>query len=500
MEFPFFGRQSELDCLERTWNDDTAQFLVLTGRRSVGKTALLMEWVRRYKRNVLYWPAPAGSPAGQLHAFSQALYNFFHPEALATADFTYSSWEQAFRELVSLAQSKRLALLLDDFPVLLKTTPGFASEIQIAWDHRISRSNLMLCLAGADRRLMLREAFSYRAPLFGRATAQIDLKPFYFGQAHSFFPEQSALNRMAIYAIAGGLPVSWNHLARRNTVPEMIAGEFLDPGSPLLADLRRLLKDFRARPGKLDAVLGALAGGAETHAEIFQNTGLVNPRKYLRLLLDAGFVERKFSLTRFGSTREKRYQLTDPALRFYFRFLARNENRGVSGGQPPVLAEIMEALPDFIGQFTWKELCREWLVRAGATGRLPVFPGEVGSIWDEQLEVEVAGIDVLGKVIFLSECRWNTEPVDQEVMAELVEAKAPRLIPGIGHWRVVFLGFARSGWNSQALAYRDEINRQPPEGGNWRTIGMYLLDLDQVDRDLDEMNHRHKALQDEITF
>lgn len=500
MDFRFFGRQPELECLEGAWNRNTAQFLILTGRRGVGKTTLLMEWMLRYKRRALYWPAPAVLPAAQLRAFSQALHNIFHPDGPATEEFTYTSWKQAFKELASLAQNQRFALLIDDFPVLLKANPSLASELQHTWDHELSRADLLLCLAGADRKLILREVFSYQAPLYGRASARIDLKPFFFGQTHSFFPEQSALNRVSIYALVGGLPASWNRLAQQKTVPEMIAGEFLDPESLALADLHRLLKDFRTRPGQLDAVLGALARGAETHAEIFQITGLSNPRKYLRILLDAGFVERIFSLTSFKSTREKRYQLTDPAFRFYFRFLAGQETRIASGKQAQVLGEILKALPDFIGQFTWKELCWEWLVRAGATDRLPAFPGEVGSIWDDQVEVDVAGIDVLGKVIFLSECRWNTEPLDQEILAELVTTKAPRLIPANGNWRVVFLGFARGGWTSQALAYRDEINREPPTGNNWSTLGMDLLDLDQVDQGLDETTNRRQDLQGEIVF
>lgn len=77
MEFRFFGRQPELECLERAWNRNSAQFLILTGRRGVGKTTLLMEWMRQYKRRALYWPAPAILPAAQLRAFSQALHNFF---------------------------------------------------------------------------------------------------------------------------------------------------------------------------------------------------------------------------------------------------------------------------------------------------------------------------------------------------------------------------------------------------------------------------------------
>jgi uncharacterized protein len=500
MNFKFIGRQTELDCLDRAWNRQTAQFLLLTGRQQVGKTALLMEWLRQNQPRALYWVPSVSSPVEQLRSFSQALYQFMHPDARVPDGFTYYSWKDAFEELALLAQDQRLALLIDEFPTLLKANPSLASELQIIWDHRLSRSNLFFCLSGSDRSLILHDILSYRAPLYGRASLKIELKPFYFGESHSFFPEQSAVNRMAVYSSVGGLPAYWNRIKHFKTIPEMFASEFLDPSSTFQTDTRRLLKNFRARPGNLDNILGALVHGVRTFDEIARITSLSSARKYLRLLIDAGFVEETRPLTHIGSPRDKRYQLTDPALRFYFRFLIGWATQFASWEREPVMAEIIRELPDFIGQFTWKELCREWMIRAGAVGRLPGFPGEVGSAWNDRAEVDVAGVDVLEKIIFLGECRWDTELAGQEVLAELVAQKAPLLIPKNGNWKVVFLGFSRRGWTHQAFSYQDEISRHPPSGSNWSTIGMHLLDLDQVDRGLEEMTNRPPGLQSEIEF
>jgi AAA+ ATPase superfamily predicted ATPase len=500
MNFQFVGRQAELDLLGRAWNRQAAQLLVLAGRHQVGKTALMMEWLRQNQPRAVYWIPPATSPVEQLRSFSQTLYRFMHPEAQVPDVFTYYSWEEAFEEIALLAQDQRLALLIDEFPTLLKANPSLASELQIAWDLRLSRSNLLICLAGADRGIIWRDILSYRAPIFGRASFYIELKPFYYGESHSFFPEQSAVNRMAVYAFTGGLPAYWNRIKPYKTIPKIIADNFLDPASTFLMDTDRLLKNFRSKPGSLDRVLGALAHGVQTLEEIIRVTRLSSARKYLRLLIDAGFVERKYSLAQFIPTHKKRYQLTDPALRFYFRFLTGREVQIASGDGEQVLAEIIREFPGFIGQFTWKELCREWMIRAGAVGRLPAFPGEVGSAWNDQAEVDLAGVDMLGKVIFLGECRWDTELAGQEVLTALVSKKGPLLIPTNGNWKVIFLGFSRSGWTRQALAYQDEINRQPLSGSNWSTIGIQLLDLDQVDQGINEMTKRPTNFQGEIEF
>ncbi|MCX6068008.1 MAG: ATP-binding protein [Chloroflexi bacterium] len=115
MDFEFIGRQHELRRFNDLWSRNSAQFLVLYGRRRVGKTALLVEWIRRSRNRALYWVASPTSAAAQLRAFSQAIYNFSHPDTVAPEHFTYATWRQAFDEVALLAQVHRLALFIDEF-------------------------------------------------------------------------------------------------------------------------------------------------------------------------------------------------------------------------------------------------------------------------------------------------------------------------------------------------------------------------------------------------
>jgi hypothetical protein len=88
------------------------------------------------------------------------------------------------------------------------------------------------------------------------------------------------------------------------------------------------------------------------------------------------------------------------------------------------------------------------------------------------------------KTLVLGECKWTLSHNERKVMTELIEERAARIIPARGKWRVYFLGFARSGWTSGALAYQQEINQRPVQGENWRSIGLRLVTLDEVDDDL----------------
>jgi len=139
---------------------------------------------------------------------------------------------------------------------------------------------------------------------------------------------------------------------------------------------------------------------------------------------------------------------------------------------------------DFIGKYTWEELCREWVLRGGALGALPVMPDHVGSAWNSKAQVDVVGINSMDKTLILGECKWTRSSDARKVMAELVEEKATKIIPARGKWKVYFLGFSRSGWTSGALAYQQEINRQPVQGENWVSTGMRLVTLNELDNDL----------------
>ena len=170
-----------------------------------------------------------------------------------------------------------------------------------------------------------------------------------------------------------------------------------------------------------------------------------------------------------------RYYISDPYLRFYYRFLADRQEQLALGIQDQALAEISKHLIDFIGAYTWEELCREWTLRAGSAGKIPYLPDKVGSIWTNKAQVDVAGVNSMEKTLVLGECKWTRSASGRKVIASLVEKKAELVIPQSGHWKVFFLGFSRSGWTSSALNYQDHINQLPPEGKNSEIL-RYVID------------------------
>jgi len=486
MKFKFLDRKRELELLDRLWNSSHAEFLILYGRRRVGKTALLSEWIQRSSQRVLYWVASPNSAATQLRSFSQAIYNFSDPGALAPDTFTYATWEQAFRQVATLTEKERLALFIDEFTYLLEVTPGIAGQLQNLWDHLLKQRNLFLCLSGSHLRMMKREFLSYQAPLYGRASAQLHLQPFHFGSTPRFFPNYPAVDRVAIYAIFGGVPAYWERIDPSKSISQNIRSNLLTPNNLLQAEPRLLLQDFITEPHNYIGILSAIANGAHVSKEIASVTGLPSGHisKYLSVLTDTGFVERRIPVTEKEPSRSGRYHISDPYLRFYFRFLESRQEQLALGIQEQALAEISKHMIDFIGTYTWEEICREWTLRAGAAGSLPYLPDTVGSVWTADAQVDVVGFNSMEKTLILGECKWTRTPNDRKAISSLVEEKAEKIIPEQGNWNIFFVGFSRAGWTSGALDYQDQINQQSPAGKNWKANGMRLVELKQLDQDM----------------
>ena len=192
----FVGRSRELQVLNNLWGSSRAALLILYGRRRVGKTRLLTHWLQQQPGRGLYWVAEPTSALSQLRSFSQALMFLMDPEAEVPPDFTFSTWELAFRQLSLYAQGKRIAVFIDEVTYVIDVDPEFVGVLQKVWDRWLSDSNLMLALAGSQMGLMRQHLLDYSAPLYGRATTQIQLPPLPSGTTTAYFPDYAAEQRV----------------------------------------------------------------------------------------------------------------------------------------------------------------------------------------------------------------------------------------------------------------------------------------------------------------
>jgi uncharacterized protein len=486
MKHNFLGREHELNTLDRLWQSQHAELLILNGRRRVGKTALLIEWVRRVQPRILYWSAYSTSPATLLRSFSQSVQHFAHPGQPVPDCFTYPSWEKAFHEIASLAEDERLAILIDDFSHALNVDVNIAGQLLDSWDLLLSKRNILICLSGAQFGLMKRELQPEQSALYERASLHLHLQPFSFGATSWFFPDYTAAERTVLYAIYGGTPAYWQTFSPEHSLYQNIMENLLTQNSLLQAEPRLLLQDFVSDAHNYNAIIGAVANGMHTIKDIAAATGLPSGHitKYMSVLLETGLIERRVPVTENRSSHSGRYQITEPYLRFYFRFLLERQGQLAFGGRKQAMEDIRRSLPGFIASYTWTEICREWVGWAGKAGELPCNPHMIGGAWTADAQVDVAALDPEHKILILGDCWWTETPIDLLQITELVNDKTEKIIPRDGEWKVFFLGFSRSGWTEEALVFQEQLNRQALAGVNYLTCGMRLVDLDQIDDNL----------------
>ena len=481
----FVGRKRELQLLDNLWASSNAELLILYGRRRVGKTRLLTHWLDKTQPRLIFWVAEPTSHLDQLRSFSQAVYRLSDSLLPVPEDFAFPSWGHAIQELARYAQDERLVVILDEFTYLLEIDPGIAGTLQNLWDHLLKHTNLFLCLSGSHIGMMQRHVLAYQAPLYGRATALLQLFPLPFGDTSQYFPGYRPDERVAVYAMAGGIPAYWELFDPGKNLDENIRNQFLTPNRLLHDEPRLLLHDFLSDTHNYVSILRAIAHGRRTPKEIAVFTGLKDSHipAYLSKLIETGFVERRLPVTAVPSSRRGRHHITDPFLRFYYRFLFQRQQQITMGIEDKALAEIKRHLRDFIGTHTWEELCQMWLLFAGSYDRLPFQPDQIGSVWTRKIQVDVAGYNSMEKTLILGECKWGTEPMGRSVIRKLVD-KTSEAVPERGKWQIYYLGFARGGWTDAAHSFAQEVSHVNEKGKNWEVVGMALLDLTQVDQDL----------------
>jgi AAA+ ATPase superfamily predicted ATPase len=481
----FRGRESELALIDKLWETPKASLLILYGRRRIGKTRLLTHWREQRPDQALYWVAEPMSALDQLRSFSQALYNFSQPHAPVPMDITYSNWEQAFWHVAELTKDRRMALLIDEFTYLLDVEPNIVGTLQKAWDHWLKDSNLMLTLSGSQMGLMQKKVLSYEAPLYGRATSHLKLPPLPFGVTREFFPKYSARERVQIYAVFGGVPAYWERLEQTRTVLDNVQEQVLTPNSFMQEEPLWLLQDFITDPYNYVGIMQAIARGDRTSAGICNRTGLPKGHvsRYLSILRDTGFVERRIPVTESAKSRRSRYYVTDPYLRFYYHFLSAQKTQLAIGGQQQALENIQQMLPAFIEENTWQELCLEWLLRTSANGELPFVLQDVGGAWTRSTSVDVAGINRDTNHLVLGTCLWRDTPADMGTLQELV-SKTSSIVPEKGNWSVAYVGFSSGGWTKDAVSFANGITNSGISGENWNPIWSKLLDLEEIDDEL----------------
>ncbi len=458
----FVDRETELAFLEQTWGSDRAELIVVYGRRRVGKTGLLRAFSA--DRPHTFWMASLSSEAILRQSFTDALWQTTHPDS-PEAGFVYGSWERAFQAMAELAATERHLVVIDEFPYLASADPSIPSVLQKVWDEHLQHTRLMLVLCGSHIGMMERETLVYRAPLFGRRTGQIQLRPLPLRAAGVMLSRYSPIQQIEAYVILGGVPAYLSQFDDQQPLAANIEQRILNPASYLYQEPLFLLREELQEPRNYFAILQAIAQGRTQLNEITQVTGMERGpvSRYLAILQDLRLVERRVPVTEPQPDKSRRgiYRLRDPFLGFWFRFVAPHLSTLESGHTAPIARLVETELSTFAGP-VFEDLCRDWVAEQAISDNLRFLPERIGAWWDGREEIDLMAIGA--DAVLFGECKWTGRPVGVNVLDDL-KRKTHLLIPSLGGRSVRFALFARSGFTPalETLAQDEGIMLVGPE-------------------------------------
>lgn len=444
----FYDREEELDTLTGAVESPGSDFVVVYGRRRVGKTELLKEFCA--DRPHMYFLAAQEAEHRQREKFLEQVADYFD-QRVPRID----SWDEAFEYLGENLQREDLVVVIDEFPYLVEENDSLPSYIQAFVDQALDGTDSMLVLCGSSVSTMESEILGHESPLYGRRTAQLDVTPFSFQQAREVI-SYDITDAVRSYAVTGGTPMYLTLFDYDQSLAANIRSHVLSPSAVLYNEPEFLLRTELRNPARYMSILEAVALGHTTPNEISGTTG-IDPgplSKYLQTLRRLRLIERDVPVTASGKkSKRSRYRVADEFLRFWFRYV--EPHRSSIEEAPEIVYDgtIEPDLPTHVAT-TFEDVCQEAVWEGIRRGAFEPY-SEVGRWWYGEEEIDIVGLAPNDDRVLLAECKWTTDPVGEDLV-ESLRAKAENVRWGPSDRDEQFALFSKSGFVDGLEAQLDD--------------------------------------------
>jgi len=410
VEKTFKNRVRELDFLSGLYATGNPKLIVLYGRRRVGKTELLREFLKKNKG--LYILARQESEQEQIKKISEQIAEHYSDEVLKLNPF--SNWDATF---TYLSQKPRIPIVIDEFPYIVQSSKKITSILQDYWDNSFSKSRSFIVLCGSSI-MMMESLLGKKSPIYGRRTEQILLEPLKFSDACLFFPQTMSLHdKVTYYSILGGMPAYLLEFDFNKTLRENIINTIARKNKFLYQDVLFSLREELKEPSNYFSIVYSIAKGNSKIGNIINDTGLEKSfvSKYLRTLINLQIVERRVPITEKNQARSRNgiYLLRDNFFKFWFKFIFENQEYIEQEKQDKLFDEkIFPELNGFAGRI-FEEVVLSEMIRS-KTYKDYLF----GRWWDRTSETDIVGIDKANKKIIIGEIKFK-----KLVKSDIIEIK-----------------------------------------------------------------------------
>ncbi|MEW6529181.1 MAG: ATP-binding protein [Candidatus Micrarchaeota archaeon] len=416
----FIDRKKELDYLERVYNKEGKQLIILYGRRRIGKTELITHFSS--DKTSIYFLADKRGTVKNAERFAEICAVHFDDVRPDVKGF-----DDVFTYIKNRVKKEKIIVIIDEFSYLVEKDESIPSVFQLIFDEILKETNILLILAGSSVSMMYRGALSYESPLYGRRSGDWMLKAMSFQQIKKFYPKLSIEEMIKTYAIVGGIPAYATHFQSNgiNGIFESIKFNILTKGEYLYNEPEVLLKEELRDPSSYFSILEAMTSSAKlTDIANAARIPAKDMPKYLKILEDLEIVYKITPITEKKS-KKSLYFIKDNFFSFWFKFIYPKKSELESGQIESVLSLIKRDFNTYVGK-VFEQVCKEYVEQK----KIVPF-SKIGKWWgysrDKKMnerimeEIDIVSIDENTGNILFGECKWQENVNAVDLTIELAE-------------------------------------------------------------------------------
>ena len=359
----FVGREEELTLLRE---EHIGKAVMVYGKRRVGKTTLILKALEQCSYQTVYFECLKGTMQENINGLVQELVRV----KVLPVPLAFSSLQDVFAYLNTLTQ--KMVVVVDEYTHLyaMNDSGVVDSVFQGIIDNRLS--NIELILAGSHIGMM-KDLLQERNPLYGRFATSIKLDEMNYLDAAKFYPDKSAYDKVAHYAVFGGSSFINQALNSDATLRENIISTILNPMSPVYLYASQLVFSDNSLKVNSERIFSALGNDRKRYTEIedalrVKKTG--NLAKQIKTLTDLEILSRNIPINKPNDNKKATYELNDNLLRFYYTFVYKNASAfQVLGAETFYDEYIAPVLTNFIAR-CFEDICREYFSLQVRSGRM----------------------------------------------------------------------------------------------------------------------------------
>lgn len=376
----FVCREEKLALLQ---HEHIGKAVMVYGKRRVGKTTLILKALEQCPYQTVYFECLKGTMQENIDGLVQELVRV----KILPVPLAFSSLQDVFAYLNTLTQ--KMVVVVDEYTHLyaMNDSGVVDSVFQCIIDNRLSNIKLILASSHIG---MMKNLLQERNPLYGRFTASLKLDELNYLDTSKFYPDKSAYDKVAHYAVFGGSPFINQALNPAVTLRENIIGTILNPMSPVYLYASQLVFSDNALNINAERIFSALGNDRKRYTEIEDALGVKktgNLAKQIKTLTDLDILSRRIPINKPNDNKKATYELNDNLLRFYYAFVYKNSSAlQVLGAEAFYDEYVAPVLTHFIAHH-FEDICREYFSLQVRSGRM----NGVRSIGSYYLDTAVRG-------------------------------------------------------------------------------------------------------------